>query len=157
MAEKEMRHLVRIANTDLDGTKPIYSALTQIKGVSWSFANMVCNLLHLEKKAQVGFLEDKKIEQIDSFLKDAVKHGAPVWMLNRRRDLETGSDFHLLAADIDFVVDNDLKRMKMIKSYKGVRHIQGLPARGQKTKSNFRKNKGHVLGVKRRAGAKVGK
>jgi len=157
MAEKEMRHLVRIANTDLDGTKPIYSALTQIKGVSWSFANMICNLLKVDKKSQVGYLEDKTIEQLDGFLKDAQKHGAPSWMLNRRRDLETGNDMHLLSADIDFVVDNDLKRMKMIKSYKGVRHIQGLPVRGQKTKSNFRKNKGHVLGVKRRSGAKAGK
>ena len=50
--------------------------------------------------------------------------------------------------DLDFTVDNDLKRMKMIKCYRGMRHAFGLPVRGQRTKSNFRKNKGKAsLGV----------
>ncbi len=40
--------------------------------------------------------------------------------------------------------------MRKIKSYKGVRHSSGLPVRGQKTKSNFRKNKGKVASVKKK-------
>jgi small subunit ribosomal protein S13 len=41
--------------------------------------------------------------------------------------------------------------MKKIRSYKGVRHMLGQPVRGQKTKSNFRKNKGSAsLGVQRK-------
>jgi small subunit ribosomal protein S13 len=47
--------------------------------------------------------------------------------------------------------------MKRIRSYKGVRHSLGLPVRGQRTRSNFRKNKGKVLGVKRKEGAKAGR
>ena len=48
--------------------------------------------------------------------------------------------------------------MKKIKCYKGVRHMLDLPVRGQRTKSNFRKNKGKVhLGVKRKAGVKGGR
>jgi small subunit ribosomal protein S13 len=47
--------------------------------------------------------------------------------------------------------------MKKMKSYRGVRHIFNLPVRGQRTKSNFRKNKGKVTGVKRKAGMKAGR
>ena len=46
------------------------------------------------------------------------------------------------------------KRLQMIKSYKGMRHAAGLPVRGQRTKSNFRKNKGKgSLGVKKKTAA----
>ena len=48
--------------------------------------------------------------------------------------------------------------MKKVKSYKGVRHSAGLTVRGQKTKSNFRRNKGKLsLGVKKKQGAKAGR
>ncbi len=87
-----------------------------------------------------------------------MKFGTPVWMLNRRKDLELGEDRHLITSDLTFTQDNDIKMLKKIRSYKGVRHILGQPVRGQRTKSNFRKNKGKVhLGVKVRAGAKAGR
>ena len=63
----------------------------------------------------------------------------------------------MLSGDLDYTKDMDIKRMKMIKVYKGMRYAFGLPVRGQRTKSNFRKNKGKVQGVKRRAAAKKGK
>ena len=47
--------------------------------------------------------------------------------------------------------------MKKIKSYRDIRHALGLPVRGQRTKSNFRKNKGKVLGVRRKEGVKAGR
>ena len=70
-------------------------------------------------------------------------------MLNRKHDPESGQDRHLLVAELDFEKDNDIKRMKMIRSYRGLRHMFGYPVRGQRTRSNFRKNKGKVMGVKR--------
>ena len=157
MAEKEFKYLVRIANTDLDGNKPIGFALTFIKGISFSYANMACNILKINKLEKTGEVDDKTISQLDAFLKDPRKFDAPGWMFNRNKDRETGESTHLIGSDIDYTKDNDLKRLKMIKAYRGIRHIQGLPTRGQRTKSNFRKNKGNVLGVKRRAGAKPGK
>ena len=42
--EKNFKYFVRIANTDVDGNKHISSALTKIKGVSFMFSNMLCNL-----------------------------------------------------------------------------------------------------------------
>jgi len=71
-------------------------------------------------------------------------------MLNRRKDYETGEDKHLLSSDLAFTKDNDIKMLKKIKSYKGMRHAFGLPVRGQRTRSNFRRNKGKVTGVQKK-------
>jgi len=72
-------------------------------------------------------------------------------MANRRRDLETNENKHLIVADLDYTRENDIKRLRKLKTYKGDRHSKGLPARGQRTRSNFRKNKGKVtLGVQRK-------
>ena len=49
-----------------------------------------------------------------------------------------------------------MKTQKKIKGYKGIRHMLGQPVRGQRTRGNFRKNKGKVMGVKLAAGTKKG-
>jgi len=155
--EKEFKHIIRIANTDLDGNKPIYHALRKIKGLSFMFSGIVCHLANVDKTAKAGNLSENEIEKLDSILREPKKHNIPSWMLNRRKDYETGDDKHLLTGDLKFVKENDIKRLKMIKSYRGYRHAYGLPSRGQKTKSNFRRNKGKVTGVKRKSGVKAGR
>jgi small subunit ribosomal protein S13 len=159
MEEKQdFRHIVRIANTDLNGAKAIGQTLRQITGISFMFANLVCELGKIEKKKRTGDLTEDEIKKIDDVINHPHQYKVPLWMLNRRKDVETGLDRHLISSDLKFTQDNDIKIMKKIKSYKGVRHILGQPVRGQKTKSNFRLNKGKVhLGVKRKAGAKSGR
>lgn len=155
---KNFRHLVRIANTDLDGNKRILQALRKIKGVSFMFANAVCNVSSIDKLGKIGYLTEQQSQSLDEILKNPMKYGIPIWMFNRRKDYETGEDRHLVTSDIAFVKDNDLKRLKMIRCYRGIRHAAGLPVRGQKTRSNFRKNKGKgSLGVKRNPNAKSGR
>ena len=156
--DKDFKHIVRVANTDLDGSKPICHALTKIKGVGNMFANLLCNIAKIDKSKKTGTLSDEEISKLDDIAKTPQGYDVPPWMMNRRRDPETGEDKHIVTSDLIFIKDNDIKMMKKIKSYKGMRHIFGLPARGQRTKSNFRKNKGKVsLGVRRRPGAKTGK
>lgn len=156
--DKDFRHILRVANTDLDGNKPILQALRKIKGINFMFSHMVCSLASVDQNKKVGYLTDGEVKKIGDILKNPASFGSPGWMINRRRDYEDGENKHLLSADLSFVHENDLKRMKKIKCYKGVRHILGLPARGQRTKSNFRRNKGKVhLGVKKKAGAKAGR
>src|SRR3989344_2766250 len=150
----EFKYLVRIVNTDLDGNKPIHHALLKIKGVGAMFANMICALARVEKLKKTGYLNETEIQRLDEVIRAPQKYGAPVWMLNRRKDYETGEDKHFLLGDIDFTKNNDIKRLQMIRSYRGARHASGQPSRGQKTKSHFRRNKGKVLGVKRAAGGK---
>lgn len=145
MAEKEFKHLVRIVNTDLPGEKPIAGALTKIKGVNFMLANAVCNLTGVDKSKKAGELDDGEVKKLSETLQNLSKFGVPEWMFNRRKDYETGKNKHLLGADLDFVKEDDIKILKKIKAYKGVRHIFGLPVRGQRTRANFRKGKS--LGV----------
>jgi small subunit ribosomal protein S13 len=148
MAEnKELKQIVRIAGFDVDGSKPIYHQLRRVRGVSANYANMICVLIGLQKSKKSGELSDEEIKRIEDAISNPVKYGAPVWMINRRKDPETGAEIHLIGNDLRFVQDNDIKIMKKIRSYRGVRHSLGQPVRGQKTKSNFRKNKGKVQGV----------
>ncbi|MBW3021551.1 30S ribosomal protein S13, partial [Candidatus Woesearchaeota archaeon] len=131
MAEEKFKHIIRIVNTDLDGNISIVRALRKIKGVSFMFSNMACVLSKVDKKKKTGNLSNEEVQRLETFFKDPVAHGAPEWSLNRRKDPYDGASSQILSTDIKFIVDNDLKRLKMIKCYKGVRHMSGLPVRGQ--------------------------
>ena len=146
----EFKHLIRIANTDLDGKKHVLIALRKIKGVDIMFANMALAAAGIDKQKRAGELLDSEAEKLNEIILNPKKFGAPSWMLNRRKDPEMGVDGHLLMADLDFAKENDIKRMKKVKSYKGLRHQARLTVRGQRTKSNFRRNKGKGLGVKKK-------
>lgn len=149
--EDNFRHIVRVVDTDLDGNKPIKSSLRKIKGVSFMFANMTCNSTGVDPYKKTGHLSDAEVKELNNFIRNPFDNGVPSWMVNRRKDYEDGTDKHLLSNDLKFTLDNDLKRLKKIKAYRGTRHMFGLPSRGQRTKSNFRKNKGKgSLGVKRK-------
>lgn len=149
-AKDDLRYIVRIANTDLDGKKPIGHALLKIRGVGFMFANAVCRLSKIVPTKKAGELTGDEIEKMNSVLKDPSSGGLPTWMLNRRNDVEEGKTAHLLTGDLVFATQNDIKRLKKVRSYRGVRHSFGLPVRGQRTKSNFRRNKGKGLGVIRK-------
>ncbi|HLP79679.1 MAG TPA: 30S ribosomal protein S13 [Acidobacteriota bacterium] len=137
--EEKIRYIVRIANTDLDGLKPIIVALQKIKGISDSLANAICNLTGVNKFAKTGTLSDEQVKALTALIATPSKF--PTWMLNRRGDYETGRNMHLITGDLTYAVENDIKRMKMIKLRRGLRHAWGLPLRGQKTRSNHRRSK----------------
>jgi small subunit ribosomal protein S13 len=155
--EQNVKHIVRIANTDLVGEKAILVALTKIKGIGIMYSNMVCRLAHVNTQKKAGLLNPTEIERMNDVISNIDKYNIPVWMKNRLKDYDTGKNIHLTANDLDFTHEQDLRRLKKIKSYRGIRHIAGQPVRGQRTKSNFRRNKGKVVGVKRKEGAKAGK
>lgn len=149
------KYLVRIANTDLDGKKPVGYSLLNIRGVGFTYAGMACTLANINPMKKTGELSDKEITALEAVITQPTKYHVPVWMFNRRKDYETGEDQHLLGPTIKFVQDTDIRRLKKIRCYKGMRHAAGLPVRGQKTRSNFRKNKGKTVGVVKSAVAKA--
>ena len=148
--KENFRHIVRIANVDLPGNKQIRFALTKIKGIGINFADALCQVNGIKRTAKAGTLTEEEIKKLDDTLKNLDKAPLPHWLFNRRKDYETGEDRHLIGGELTFVQENDIKRSKKIKCYRGVRHQLGLPVRGQRTKSNFRKNKGKVVGVMRK-------
>ncbi|PIN75443.1 30S ribosomal protein S13 [Candidatus Woesearchaeota archaeon CG10_big_fil_rev_8_21_14_0_10_37_12] len=144
----EFRHLVRIANTDLKGEKQLAYALNYVKGIGVPLSLAICKVANLSPSMKTGDISNEQVDRLDEIIKTPLKFGIPVWMVNRRKDPESGEDTHLVTNNLIFVKGNDIKFMRRIRSYKGVRHSLGQPVRGQRTKSNFRKNKGKVMGVK---------
>lgn len=157
MEDKNFRYIVRVHNTDLKGERQLVMALQKIKGVGFMFSSMVCTMSGIDKSKRAGMLTDAEVAKLDKILSNPISFGAPTWMLNRRKDYESGDDKHIFTSDLTYANDNDKKRLQKIKAYKGIRHSMGLPVRGQRTKSNFRKNKGKVTGVKKNVDAKAGK
>ncbi len=151
--EQELNELVRIANNDLPGRKAVYYALRKIKGISFSFANAICNVANVDKNKKVGYCTPQEIQRIQHVIE--TKESIPLWFYNRRKDYETGENKHLLSGDVKFSKENDVRRLQRVKARRGMRHSQGLPVRGQRTRSHFRT--GSALGVKRKAASKAGR
>jgi small subunit ribosomal protein S13 len=137
MAEQEQQ-IIRICGTDVPGNSAIYPGLTRIKGVSWSMANAVCYTLKIDKKKKVYKLTEEEIKKIISFIQNPK---LPEWLLNRRKDKETGETKHLITNELDMKKDLDIRTMKKMRCYRGVRHAMGQPVRGQRTRSHFRAKK----------------
>ena len=145
--QKEDERIIRILSEDIEGKEKIYPGLTKIKGVSWTLSNALCRILKFDKNRKIGSLTNDEIAKIIEFLKNPK---IPAYMKNRKKDFETGEDKHLVGSDLELRKEFDIKRLKKIKSYKGYRHMSGLPVRGQRTKSNFRKNKSKGVGIKKK-------
>ena len=145
--EQEMygEKLVRILSEDIEGGMRIYAGLTKIKGVSWGMANAVCKKLGIDKSRKIGSLSSEEIKKITEFIKNPQ---VPHYLLNRRKDFETGEDRHVSGSNLELQKEFDIKRLKKIKSYRGMRHAAGLPTRGQRTKSHFRKNRPKGAGIR---------
>lgn len=156
--KEEIRYIVRITGRDLDGNKPIHAALMQIKGISHRFARVAA--MQFEKEtgikfdSKLGLISEEYDKVLESIITEPQKHNIPEWVLNRRKDFSTGKSSQLVMGDLDFAKREDLKRLNIIKSYRGLRHSWGLPVRGQRTKSTHR-GKGPVVGVLKKEARKA--
>ena len=119
--------------------------LTQIRGVGYMFANTILNVLKINPNQRIGHLSPEQVNSIESIIKNPSASNFPSWFLNRRKDVETGEDKHLLTSDIAFTVRNDVEREKTSGSWRGIRHMFGLKVRGQRTRCTGRK--GGAVGV----------
>ncbi len=145
MSSGEFRHLVRVSGFDCRGDLQAWVALTKIKGVNRRFALAVLRVLDIDPWERLGYLSEEDISRIDEVIKNPVENGIPVWFLNRRKDVWTGEDKHIVGADLIYVLKRDIDVMKKAKSWKGIRHALGLKVRGQKTRTSGRK--GITIGV----------
>ena len=150
MVNENVKHIIRVANVDIPGRKHLRIALTKIKGVGRNLAHVACTLSGIDASRLAGSLNENEVEVLSGILKNPSGAGVPTHFLNRRRDYDTGEDKHLLEGTLQFTKTNDIKRLMKIKAVRGIRHSKGLPVRGQRTKSNFRRNKGKVIGLKKK-------
>ena len=152
---REFQHIIRFAGTDIDGTQPVTYALTSVKGVGIRLANAIIEKSGISPEARMGFLSSSEVEKIQDVLENPEKYGIPLWLLNRRKDRETGKDLHLLGSDLVLQTKNDVDDLKKMRSWRGFRHSYGLKVRGQRTKTTGRKGK--AIGVKKKQAQRGGK
>ena len=146
--KEDFRYIVRMASTDLDGTRSVAYALTAISGVGIRVAEALADTVGVPRYERLGNLSEVQTDKIEETL-GKLGETFPDWMVNRPKDWETGLDFHTFGSDWDLRVRDDINRMKMIRSYKGVRHETGQKVRGQRTRSNGRT--GLTVGVTKKA------
>ncbi|MGW8178371.1 MAG: 30S ribosomal protein S13 [bacterium] len=142
---REFNYIVRLHGTNIDGTKMVPYALTEVKGVGIRLARSIVKQLGLDATERLGSLSDADVKRLESALDDPASIGLPTWMLNRRKDPMTGDDLHVLASDLDLMNKDDIDLMRETRSWKGERHARGLKVRGQRTKTTGRT--GRSVGV----------
>jgi len=139
---------LRRIRTRVDGNAKIKHALTQITGIGQRFAQAIVRVSDIDPDIRIGALAEKDINKIEEIILNPIQNGIPNWMVNRKKDLRTGEDLHIIGNQLEITVKRDIDRMKRVKSYKGIRHHLHLKVRGQRTKSTGRH--GLVVGVFRK-------
>ncbi|MCH8519549.1 MAG: 30S ribosomal protein S13 [Nanoarchaeota archaeon] len=143
MAKKENKsaELIRIMATDIPANHSLLFGLSKIKGVGVMFSNAVCIALGIDKNKKIGMLSEKEIEVIENYLNAGDFSKIPTWMLNQQKDVLTGENKHFVSKDLDFQTLQLQRRMSKIRSYRVLRSKLRLTVRGQRTASNFRRNR----------------
>ena len=149
--EKKIQNIIRLGETNLDGTRGVASAILGVKGVSFAFANAIAKVSGFGNK-KVGDLSENELKKLEDMINHPEKYQIPLWLYNRRKDPETGENKHLSVSQLELRERLDTGMEKKIKSYRGMRHIMDLPVRGQRTRGSFRKGK--AVGVSKKARAR---
>ncbi len=135
--DEDLQYFVRIGMTDLDGTKTVERGLTELKGIGTRLARHVADEAEVDRTATFGRLDDDVIDDVIDIVENLEDH-VPEWMVNRQDDFFTGETTHEVGNDLEQTRRQDINRMQMIDSYKGIRHKRGQKVRGQRTKSTGR-------------------
>jgi small subunit ribosomal protein S13 len=143
----DFAYILRMADSDVDGLRPIAIGLTSIKGVGMRTSQQICRLAGINGKTLGGHLSEEEQDSLRSAIDDYATT-VPWWLVNRQRDLGTNEDAHIVAMEVKMTRDDDISRMAGIKAYRGMRHRSGHKVRGQRLRSNGRK--GSTLGVEKK-------
>ncbi len=123
----------RIAGIDVPDKKKILYALQYIHGIGPKFAADVLAQAEVDPNLRANEVSEQQLAQINS----VIDGGFLVEGALRRQ------------------VSQNIQRLKEIRSYRGERHRKGLPARGQRTRSNARTRKGKKKTVAGKKGVKA--
>ena len=150
---KEVRGIVRLAGKDLVGSLPIRRAITSVRGIGLNLGGVVskiaCDKLGFNEKTMVGELSEEEVEKLEHILRNPAEFGVPIRMLNRRRDMSTGNDVHMIGTDLAYVVKQDIDHEKDSYTWKGYRFTYGQKVREQRTRTSGRT--GMTVGVLRKS------
>lgn len=121
--------MLYLLNTNLNARKKLYLALTEIYGLGKHNSSQICDLLGISGDRRLKQLSSSQIEQLTQLVNQNYNFGSEI----KRSTIK------------------NIQRLIKIASYRGFRHIEGLPVRGQRTHGNSktrRRLKGNFSPVK---------
>jgi small subunit ribosomal protein S13 len=121
--------MARILGNNLPNKKKIYIALTCIYGIGISTSMKILEKLCIDSNLKVSELKEENISAL--------------------RDLLETEEFKL-EGDLKRLISLNIKRLIDINSFRGRRHLKGLPVRGQRTRTNNRTSRRQSLFVRRK-------
>lgn len=113
--------MFRISGVNIPPNKHIRIALTAIYGIGNTLADRICKAAEVEGHRKAKDLSEEEVERIRECIAKAQ---------------------YVVEGDLRREIATNIKRLKDIGCYRGIRHRRGLPVRGQRTKTNARTRKG---------------
>ena len=114
--------MLRISNVNIPENKKLPVALSYIYGFGRPLADKIIHHLKIDRNKKAGQLTAEEIVRLRDFIEKNYK----------------------VEGDLKRLIQGNIKRLKEVSAYRGLRHIRGLPARGQRTKTNSRTRRGNV-------------
>ena len=117
--------MARIAGVNIPNEKRVEIALTYIFGIGPATSKKILAQTKINPDTRAKNLSENELEQIRSFISKSLE----------------------VEGDLKLEISQNIKRLKEINCYRGTRHLKGLPARGQRTKTNGRTKRGKKMTV----------
>ena len=117
--------MARIAGVEIPSEKQVHIALTYIYGIGKKHSRDILAAVKIEPTTRVKDLTEAE----EKSLRDIIDND------------------YTVEGDLQRLVTNNIKRLKDINAYRGLRHKMGLPTRGQRTRTNARTRKGRAVAV----------
>ncbi len=117
--------MARIAGTNIPTEKRLEISLTYIYGIGLVTSQKLLKELNIDGNTRVKDVPESELTKIREYIDKNIT----------------------VEADLSRVVSGNIKRLKEIKAYRGLRHSAGLPSRGQRTKTNARTKRGKKVTV----------
>lgn len=112
--------MARVAGVEIPDQKRVWVSLTQIYGVGRVTSQRIIKALNIAEETKMKDLTEAKIDELRKYLEANYK----------------------VEGELRQTIFRDIKRLKDIKAYRGIRHKLGLPVRGQRTRHNAHTRKG---------------
>lgn len=128
--------MARISGVTIPSEKQVHIALTYVYGIGRKISNDILTAAKIDPTTRVKQLTDDEISRIQGVIDSTL----------------------LVEGDLQRVVTSNVKRLKDINAYRGLRHKSNLPSRGQRTRTNARTRRGKkvtVGGTAKKAPAKT--
>ena len=117
--------MARLAGVNVPSSKRLVIALTYILGIGKKYANDICSTVSIDKSKRVNDLTEDEIIKIRECIDKS----------------------YLVEGDLRRSVSNNIKRLTDLGCYRGLRHRNKLPVRGQRTHTNARTRKGKAIPI----------